>query len=238
MKNKLKFLTFIISITFILATLLGVVHFCSFDKNFYHKEHQNIMLFGKHINEHIGISNDDLDELTSFTLDYLNDPSASLDKTMNIKGVNREVYTDDEKAHMVDVRKLNLSSIYIGVISFVVFIICLVIYYCTKGNTYYLFVNYRKTLIYALIIFGIIGFWIIVDFDSFWTTFHRIFFASNELWLLDLRSDVLIMIVPPEFFDHLVSKIVIVFVLIIILFGGILYLISRKKIKNDSHSTI
>ena len=233
MKNRLKLLTFIISISFILATLLGVVHFCCFDENFYHNEHQSIMLYGKHINEHIGITNDELDELTSFTLNYLNDSDASLDKVMNIKGKDREVFTEDEKEHMVDVRKLNLNSIYIGIISFVLFVICMLVYYLNGGNTYYLFVNYRKTLIYALILFGIIGFWIIVDFDSFWTTFHKIFFASNELWLLDLRSDVLIMIVPPEFFDDLVTRILITFIFVIICLLFVLRLLDKKKRSYD-----
>ena len=61
------------------------------------------MLYGKHINEHIGISNEDLKQLTSFTLDYLNDPDASLDIQMNVNGKIREIYTDDEKIHMCEV---------------------------------------------------------------------------------------------------------------------------------------
>lgn len=230
LKTK-RLLSYIISITFILAALLGVVHFCSFDKSFYESEHSKLMLYGKHINEHIGITNEDLTELTSFTLDYLNDPDASLDKKLVIKGELREVFNDDEKAHMVDVRTLNLNSIYLGIASALIFVICLIVYICIKGDSYYLFSIYKKTLFYALIVFAFIGLWILIDFYSFWTTFHHIFFVGNDLWLLNLHTDVLIMIVPPEFFDHLVTKIVIIFLITIILFGVILYLFSRKKIK-------
>lgn len=231
--NKQKILTFIISITFILASLIGVIHFNCFDESFYTSEHNKIMLYGKHINDHIGISNEDLKELTSFTLDYLNDPDASLDRIMNIKGEDREVYTDDEKLHMVDVRNLNLNASYIGITSFILFVICTIIYFVNKGSFYYLFVNYKKTLFYSLIFFGLLGIWILIDFDSFWTTFHKIFFASNELWLLNLRKDILIIIVPPEFFNHLVIRIVIMFIMCIILFGVLLYILSRKKKLND-----
>lgn len=234
MNSKIqKILTYIISISFILGTFLGTVHFCCFNEDFYTREHEKITLYGKSINEHIGISKDELKNLTSFTLDYLNDPNSSLDLEMNIKGEFREVFTDDEKTHMVDVRTLNLASIYICVISFLVFTLCCIYYVVHKGSTYLLFRNYIKTLIYTLLIFTILGSWVLIDFDSFWTLFHKIFFRGNDLWILDLRKDILIMIVPPQFFNDLVVRIIILFILSIVLFGFALYLLRKKKKNND-----
>lgn len=46
----------------------------------------------------------------------------------------------------------------------------------------------------------------VVDFSSFWTTFHKIFFR-NQLWILDPSTDILIMMVPSQFFFDLVTKI-------------------------------
>lgn len=233
MKNK-SILTYIISITFILSSFLGVVHFCCFDEDFYTKQHNQILIYGNHISDHIGISDSQLQELTSFTLDYLNDPNATLDKQMNIKGEIREVYTDDEKAHMVDVRKLNLGSVYLGIFSFVVFSTAFIIYILKyKNELYFLYKSYLKTLAYTLGIFSILGIWIFMDFDSFWTFFHHIFFSGNDLWLLDLRKDILIMIVPPEFFNNLVIRIILLFVLCIFIFGLILFFIKRKRTVND-----
>ena len=230
MNNKIKkILTYVISISFILTAFLSTVHFCCFDERFYQNEHDKIMLYGKHINEHIGISNEDLKELTSFTLDYLNDSNATLDKQMNINGKIREVFTDDEKAHMVDVRNLNLNSVYLCIVSFIVFITCFLVYLYKKGSLNNLYRNYKYTLLNVLIIFGIIGFWVLVDFNSFWTLFHKIFFTSNDLWILDLRKDILIMIVPPEFFNHLVIRIIINFIANIFIFGLLLFVFSRKK---------
>ena len=105
-----RILNTIISISFILCAFLGSVHFWCFHEPFYDSEHAKIRLYDKSIAEHIGISEDDLKELTSFTLHYLNDPKADLDIQMQIKGQLREVYTEDEKAHMVDVRNLNLAA--------------------------------------------------------------------------------------------------------------------------------
>ena len=50
-----------------------------------------------------------------------------------------------------------------------------------------------------------------LDFARFWTSFHHLFF-TNDLWLLDPRTDVLIMMVPEQFFSDLVMRIIIRFI--------------------------
>lgn len=231
--KKTRFISYIISISFIITAFLGTVHFCCFDENFYTKQHEKIMLFGKHINEHIGISNDDLKELTSFTLNYLNDSNLTLDKRMIINGEIREVFTNDEKAHMIDVQRLNISANRIMIVSSIVFILFFVYYIFSIKNWKTLFKNYIDCLKSFLIVFTFIALWVFIDFDSFWTLFHRIFFSGNDLWLLNLKTDILIMIVPPEFFNNLVIRILIIFILTIMIFALVLNLINRKKTIND-----
>ena len=41
-----------------------------------------------------------------------------------------------------------------------------------------------------------------VDFNAAFIKFHEIFF-DNDLWLLDLRTDVLIQMFPEEFFNEM-----------------------------------
>lgn len=231
--KKSKYIAYIISISFILTAFFGAVHFCCFDERFYTDQHNKIMLFGKHINEHIGISNDDLEELTTFTLDFLNNPDASLDKQMNIKGELREVYTIDEKAHMVDVRKLNLAANKLLEIFAVILFTSVLYYILAIKNWKQLNLIYKKTLKVFIIAFAFIAIWVFIDFDSFWTLFHKIFFVGNDLWLLNLQRDILIMIVPPEFFNNLVIRIIAMFIVTLLLFGFILYLLSTRKVKND-----
>lgn len=231
-KNKQEILIIIGSFCFILAALLSVVHFVSFDYKFYDLEHSKIKLYGKSVSEHIGISDEDLKELTRFTLDYLNDEDASLDLKMNIKGELREVFSDDEKLHMVDVRKLNLNSIKVDYICIFIFVLILLYSLIYIRDINLLFSSYKYALIFFLIIFSFLAIWIFLDFDSFWTSFHHLFFSGNELWLLDLDKDVLIMIVPPEFFNDLVIKIVICFVISIVAPFFILYIISRRKLSD------
>ena len=88
--------------------------------------------------------------------------------------------------------------------------------------------THMLTSITVTVFLAVVGSWILIDFDSFWTFFHHIFFAGNDLWLLDLRKDVLIMIVPPDFFNHLVITIVITFIILLVIAYIILSYLSRK----------
>lgn len=227
-KNFNKIIFYLCSICFIISSLLISVHYWCYNEDFYRKQHQSLTLYGEPIAKYIGISEEQLDELTHFTLSYLNDPNASLDKVMNIKGVDREVFTNDEKAHMVDVQKLNLISKYIMYICIFIFVLCMIYILVNKCSFKELYLCSKKIFKIFLIIILVLGTWIIIDFDSFWTFFHHIFFAGNDLWLLDLRKDILIMIVPPEFFFHLVSVITITFIMLVILYYLLLYFLSRR----------
>ncbi|MGN0754958.1 MAG: TIGR01906 family membrane protein [Aristaeellaceae bacterium] len=57
----------------------------------------------------------------------------------------------------------------------------------------------RKGLIVILALVGIVAIWAAVDFNRLFILFHRIAF-TNDLWLLDPRTDLLIRLMPIEFF--------------------------------------
>jgi len=227
LKNKV--LSYIISLSFILCALLSCIHFFCFFRPFYTWQHNTLKLDNKIIHEYIGISNEDLITLTDFTLDYLMDEDASLDIQMNVNGKSREIFTDDEKAHMVDVRTLNLIAYKIQIVSSIVFVLSFISYFIFKLDKNVLKKTYFNVLKTFAIIFVFLGLYILIDFDSFWTNFHHVFFSGNDLWLLDLRSDILIMIVPPDFFNHLVLFIFTSFICVLIIFS----LFIRKMCSND-----
>lgn len=237
MKNK-NICAYLISISFVLFSLLYAVEYCCFDINFYNSEHEKLKIGNSGIAEHIGISEDDLSELTEFTLDYLNDYDLSLDKEMVINGKLREVFTDDEKAHMVDVRTLNITAQKIMIISLTVFAFSFIYFIFSKHSITDLFKTYLKTILFTIVFFVILFVWILIDFDSFWTLFHEIFFAGNKLWILDLNKDILIMIVPPDFFNDLVIRIIIFFFIYLFVFALLLFLLKKRKAKNDKRRFI
>ena len=51
----------------------------------------------------------------------------------------------------------------------------------------------------AGMVFFLLTVWAMIDFDGFFTAFHRVAF-TNEGWLLDSRTDLLIRLMPIEFF--------------------------------------
>ncbi len=228
-KTSSKPFCYLCSFSFILFALLASIHFWSFYEPFYASEHRSLTLYGKPIHEHIGIGLEELDELTHFTLSYLNDKDASLDKQMTVKGQLREVFTDDEKLHMIDVRNLNLTANCLMAVSGIVFALSLAYLLIRKYPLGDLFVAYKKVLLIVMTVFLVLGAWVFIDFDSFWTMFHHVFFPGNDLWILDLRKDILIMIVPPEFFFHLVSRIFFTFIGSLLLGYFVLFMNRRPK---------
>lgn len=65
----------------------------------------------------------------------------------------------------------------------------------------------------ALALIGIIS----TDFSKYFVVFHKIFF-SNDLWILDPRTDMLINIVPEGFFFDTAARIALVFAVIVVVF--------------------
>ena len=224
-KKNYNFVLYTAAISFIIFALLQVVLSWSFNESFYKVEHSLIRLNNQSVSEYIGISDEELEELTSFTLDYLKNSNATLDKQMIIKGKLREVFTDDEKAHMVDVKKLCFTSRYICILSLVIYLICMFVVVKNKLYNELLLTQIKVYKVFGIFLLFLI-LWIVIDFNSFWNFFHHIFFAGNDLWLLDLNKDILIMIVPPEFFFYLVGIIVICFIILLVV-----YLIVLKFLK-------
>lgn len=56
-------------------------------------------------------------------------------------------------------------------------------------------------LVLVLLALTAVAVWAALDFESVFVLFHRLFF-TNELWLLDPRTDLLIRLMPTAFFIH------------------------------------
>lgn len=226
---KSKVLAIIISISFIISFFLTCLDFNCFNLDFYKKQYSNL-----NVAETISISEEGLMNATVSLLDYLKDKRDNLDIKEDIHQINREVFNQREKDHMVDVKNLYLNAMDVRNISFIILIISLIIYtVLIKKDRFLILSNYYlKTLGFMSFLFSFIIIYILLDFNSFWTNFHHVFF-TNDLWLLDPRVDVLIMMVPEEFFNNLVLNITLSFITVIILLALMSYFYRKRALKND-----
>ena len=55
-------------------------------------------------------------------------------------------------------------------------------------------------------VIAMLGLWGMMDFDSLFTLFHKLLF-TNDLWLLDPRTDLLIRICPSSMFMNMGARI-------------------------------
>ena len=97
------------------------------------------------------------------------------------------------QAHMADVRGI-FDGLWILAACGLAAILLLWKFRCQGA-----FKNCWKTFLSLGIILGVLAGWAVIDFDSLFIRFHQIAF-TNELWLLDPRTDLMIQLMPTPFF--------------------------------------
>lgn len=220
MKNKI--ISFILCLSLILITIISIIDFWCFNKAFYQNEYKTL-----NTAEDIGMSQEDLNKTTDVLLDYLKDYDKTLDINVNVLGINREVFNDKEKAHMIDVRNLYQNVLKVRTIGIIIYVITFVLL-CFNSGLKEIKKQYLKALIVFLFIFGLIGIFCLIDFDGFWLNFHYLFFPQNDLWLLDPRTDILIMMVPSKFFFDLCISIVLSILITLVGYYFIIKLLDKR----------
>lgn len=212
-----------------IVLVLSALQLTAFNLDFYKEQYAH-----RDTAEMIGVSDNDLLAVTQVLLDYTSGIREDMNVSVVIDGVEQPYYNQREIDHMVDVRVLYLNVIQIRNILalFAVF------------NLSALFI-YKRKLIVKELQFGltwvsialgslllIIGSFAVIDFDTFWTAFHKVFF-SNDLWLLDPNTDRLINMVPEGFFIDLIVMIVTHFGLALLSLFTILQAIKDKGINQN-----
>lgn len=128
------------------------------------------------------------------------------------------IFNEREIAHMKDVKFLFKVAYFLIIIGLFLIFIKIFNYYKSKyiERIYY---DIRRSLIVTTIISIIFAFIFTTNFDLFWDYFHQIFF-SNDLYLLNPKTDFLIQMMPLDFFISMSTRILLSFYIlhIIILF--------------------
>lgn len=184
------------------------------------------------VTEVIGISSNDLNIATDVLLDYIKDDIDSLDVEVTIDGEIQQMYNKREIDHMVDVKNLYLLVRNVAYCAFALLIISAISILLDKNNAKWLLL-YKDSL---FILFGFLGIiaglsvLALSDFTKFWHGFHKIFF-TNDLWLLDPRTDNLINMVPSKFFFDLIFAMVGIFIGILVIYYLFVLYMKKREVK-------
>jgi len=160
------------------------------------------------IEKSTNLSVDKMKENYSYVIDYL---LYSNNDKFELPSLE---YSEDGAFHFQEVKELfKLAKVTILILAIILVILCVVY---TRFNKNYKYIKYISiTSIIVPIITSIV---VSINFNFFFTVFHKIFF-NNDKWIFDSNIDPIINILPKEFFALCAGTIVIICVLI----GVILY---------------
>lgn len=226
-KKTVGFVATILSVLFVASLLFMIVDLFCFDKAFYRREYEKL-----HTANTIGVSQEELGEATDVLLDYLRGEREDLVVYANFEGVRREVFNGREKLHMADVKNLYVTIMFLAHVFLVAGVLLLLVFIFVKRLRKQTVEGYIRGNLVFFVILALLGLYAAIDFNSFWTNFHKLLF-TNDLWLLDPNTDVLIMMVPEQFFFDLVMRIALVAITVIgvLLTGAVL--IRRFKFRKE-----
>ena len=176
----------------------------------------------------------DVLDVTEEMMAYLRGNREDLVVHTIVDGEEREFFNDREKAHMVDVQELFIGGLWIRRIAVVLLILSIIFLIKTKADLKRMLPNSFLAATGSVLLLTIVaGAVFMSDFSKYFTIFHEIFF-DNDLWLLDPRTDLLIRMLPEEFFLDMVARIGVIFfvAIFLLLIISIVMLVKSKNKKN------
>lgn len=161
------------------------------------------------------ISDEEMTEAIFRLIDYMEGRADSIQLSVSENGQTVEMYNQQEIDHMVDVRALYQAwravRTYGGILAVIIIAVCMAT--LPKGERMGMLC---RGFLIAAAVFGavliVLGIWVAVDFNSFWTEFHHLFF-TNDLWLMDYRTCRMIRICPLQLFNDIVVRFALMFLI-------------------------
>lgn len=195
------------SLALMVVIFLTSIELTAFDLAFYKKEYSKL-----NTPEVIGISEQDLLYTTEQLLAYIRGTRDNLMIRAEINGRQRQVFNRREIDHMVDVRRLfvqgwKLRNICLGLV-----ILSSLAVWAAARKSFLRFLarGYLAGTLIFILLLAAVGFMITRDFRWFWTNMHFLLF-TNDLWQLNPETDILIRMVPEQFFFDMVVRILVMF---------------------------
>lgn len=232
MKRSSRMIITILAIFIFLISILGAVSTSIFELNFYTKTQNK---YG--VAQSMNLTQKEVTEATTVALLYTKGRSSELSYIVNDNGEDVDIYSSQDKEHMVDVKNLYYGMYYTLVVTGVLLLIAVIVLFLRQKqiNVFGLTLIINQVSLYTLVFVGVIALFAFINFDQFWVMFHKVFFR-NDLWLMNPNKDALVNLFPEGLFMDLVYKIILRFAIIFgsVNLGAFLYRAhSLRDVKND-----
>lgn len=188
---------------FILCAAFTVVQLTASETAWFEQEFTKLSLA-----DEMGMTLGDLGASIRTLVDYMNGNTETIDVLVTVNGQQLRMYDlDIEIIHMREVR--DLWQWFMGARSmglFLALILCLLgVVLDGKDAVRNACFGYFWALGLFLVLVAFVGTWAAMNFDSFWTAFHRLVFPDSENWLLPANSR-MIQMLPSQLFYDLVLR--------------------------------
>lgn len=200
----------IAALLIIIAVLFTSLQICMKQRNWYYESYVKYGTAKETL-----ISDEEMTEAIFRLIDYMEGRAGSIQLSVTENGQTVEMYNQQEIDHMVDVRALYQAwravRTYGGILAVIIIAVCMAT--LPKGERMGMLC---RGFLIAAAVFGavliVLGIWVAVDFNSFWTEFHHLFF-TNDLWLMDYRTCRMIRICPLQLFNDIVVRFALMFLI-------------------------
>jgi integral membrane protein (TIGR01906 family) len=182
------------------------------------------------ISNNTGLSIAELNHSSNSIKTYFKNDLEKIDTTITKNNNNYQIFNEKEIDHMVDVKILIQKTLLFEKLGILLLTICLIILiYIKKLKKIEEII--RNIIIKSFLLWGlflsIIIVSMIVNFNYTFILFHKLLFR-NDLWILNPRTDFLLMMFPQRFFLEIAIGILILFFIINIFILSLIKIIKSK----------
>lgn len=201
-------LSVILIVCYWLIALMTAVDAVTFNQEFYRRQYRAL-------NNHVELmmTLPELERVTWELLDYMSGARPEMETiTAMVDGVRQPMFNQREIDHMVDVRALIEWGHRLRTEALVLLLLCLLALYAWTGRKP-LPVLSRTYLWCCAALAGtgaLLYILMQINFTWVWDQFHYLFF-DNDLWLLNPKTDRMIVMVPEPFFYAAVIRVLVFF---------------------------
>lgn len=153
-----------------------------------------------------GLTAEELGGVSDMIIGYLNGQAPEFQYEVQRNGKQIQLFNEREQTHMVDVLVLFQLNGRIKTIAIAAFALAVFVALQLSGDRGLLYRGLMGAGLLGVVAAGFLLLLINVDFTKYFTLFHELFF-DNDLWLLNPKTDLLIVILQEQFFVDIAIRI-------------------------------